>query len=79
MQYHHTERMNDDPRLVAMSLEELVLLARKRELIEGWEYDGEAIRLRVGASEVELRADSAQTFVRKLLQAYDRAHRTLDF
>jgi hypothetical protein len=70
--------MSENRPLEEMSLEELVRLAERRDLVDGWTFQGESVQLSVGEERISLRADSASAFVRGLIRGYEQARLMTD-
>ena len=71
--------MNENMPLEEMSLEELVRVAERRDLLDGWTFQGESVRLKIGEERVHLRAESACAFVRGLIRGYEQARQMPNF
>lgn len=65
--------------LEEMTLEELVRVAESRDLVDGWTFQGESVRLTVGEERISLRAESASAFVRGLIRGYEQARQMPNF
>lgn len=59
------------PDLKSLSLDQLVELARDRNLIEDWQEEGDRVHLRVGIVEVTLLKNSAREYLRGLIRGHE--------